>query len=310
MQIHFSPFLFIVSLAFSISQTVYATFQLFLLIKKEEGKRTINYLQKTVLFLLFLSLLFFNAQNFLGVFLSYTQRSVKYRAVNPNAYEKIFQFSDIIFDSLQRSVTLLSTIMFQPIFAKISSKPQKNLSHFNHFIFIFSFSQIFLYPFLFFIFKNKPDVALFITDIFNIAEESFIFLMLCFILGNFINILKTKNISSQYKKIIFEAEISELKIILITLFTQVFINFIYKCMVFTIGLINQNILGNILLDYSYLFRLISTSLQLFSVFKLCFVEISFDVLPEDNKLKKPIEKLEKDKLGPKNMLYFTQPNES
>ncbi|KCZ82433.1 hypothetical protein H312_00091 [Anncaliia algerae PRA339] len=310
MQIQFSPFLYIVSLSFSLSQTIYAAFQTIILAKKDDNRKNINSYQKIVLFFLFISLFIFDFENFLGIFVSYSQRSVKFRAVNSNAYEKIIQFIDVIFDVIQKSTSFTSIILFQPIFKKISNRSKFSFLHLNHFIVSFSIIQFFFFPLVFFCLNKNVNLSIFFMDIFLISEDLLILFMFSLLFYQFIKLINEKNISSEYKKIIFKAEITDVKIIFTTIFVQIFTDFFYKCSVLITSLISESIFSNIIFDYSCLFRLISISLQLYYVFKLCSYGKSTNPNANRSKVPKSSTETEEDVIGPKNMLYFTQPNEN
>ncbi|KCZ76190.1 hypothetical protein H311_02819, partial [Anncaliia algerae PRA109] len=168
----------------------------------------------------------------------------------------------------------------------------------------------FFFPLIFVCLNKNVNLSIFFMDIFLISEDLLIFFMFSLLFYQFIKLINEKNISSEYKKIIFKAEITDVKIIFTTIFVQIFTDFFYKCSVLITSLISESIFSNIIFDYSCLFRLISISLQLYYVFKLCSYGKSTNPNANRSKAPKSSTETEEDVIGPKNMLYFTQPNEN
>lgn len=271
MEIKFTPFLYVVSLAFSISQLIYAIIKIIIL-KKQTNTKKIRIYQILTMSMYFTSILLWNVYNFIGIYAGYIQKTVKYRTNNPNYLEMLLQMNELIFDAMQKSAVLLSILFFLPVFKNANyfftdEPPSDTL---EHFIIIYALVRIVIHICIYIILLSNPEFATFIIDTLYISECILLFFVFVSILVQYKRILNKQHFLYRFRRIVFESTVKGFSLLLILILCELSFDLSYKLGVVISGLISESTFSYLLLDYIYVIRLISLNLQYYCVFKICY----------------------------------------
>lgn len=315
MEIKFVPFLYVVSLTISMLQGVYLALKLWVHKRKEKGVLKEGGLRMAIVVGWSLTVALLNAYNLGGVFVSYSQGFVRYRSLDPVFYEKVLQVLEVLFDSFQKSTMVLSVLLFFPVLVDINRYfgDEKPAVSFRKFIVVFSFVRVMFYPSLYILLRRSTGVALYFIDIFNTAESCFLIYMFLAMYAKYRKALGREHVLHRFRKIIFESRVQDLGFILIMLSLQLSIDSFYRFVIVVTTFMQQSMFKYLLLDYAYLVRLISLTLQLYSILKVCMAEglLAYQEEGQERAPDSQQEKLHEPECGidPKEYHYFTQPNQ-
>lgn len=314
MEIRFAPFLYVVSLTFSVSQAAYTVSVLFLRRKRRVCAES-SPLRQIVVFGLLLGLLVFNTLNICGTVLGYTQGFVLYRSPWPSFHERVLQALDVLFDSVQRSTLFMSATLFIPTLCDIcrrfgDSRPPQS---FTRFIVTFAVLRLLMYPLIYTALRPSINAALYFVDIFSIAESCLLIYIFLGIRAMYKGALSKDHTLHRFRKMVFETKIQSFVAILWALSAQLFMDSFFKTAVIVASLSDKSLLSHLLLDYAYLLRLVSLSVQLYCTLRVCSEK---DVLDSEDDLSRikstkafsESRHTQSDQMEPKNCHYFTQPN--
>lgn len=315
MEIKFAPFLYVVSLTFSVSQAAYTVSVLLLHRKKRECAESSS-LRQVVVFGLLLGLFIFNILNICGTVLGYTQGFVLYRSPWPSFYERILQALDVLFDSVQRSTLFMSATLFIPTLCDMCRRFGDNRppQSFTRFIVTFAVMRLLMYPLIYKALRPSINAALYFVDIFSIAESCLLIYIFLGIRAMYKGALSKDHTLHRFRKMVFETKIQSFVSILWGLSAQLFVDSFFKTAVIVASLSDKSLLSHLILDYAYLLRLVSLTVQLYCTLKVCSEK---DVLglgddlsrPEGTKAVSENLHVQGDhRIEPKNCHYFTQPN--
>ena len=316
MEIRFTPFLYVVSVTFSAIQAVYLGLKLHQHHRKKEGSmQSMNFIRQVIVAGLLITTVLFNIYNLGGMLVGYSQGFVNYRSMSPTAYEKVLQVLEVLFDSVQKSTLLLSTMLFLPVLYDINQyfgdeKPPKS---FKEFVVTFSLLRILVYPMIYAVMRSNIDAALYSIDILSTAESCFFIYMFLGIYYRYRRVLEEDNVLHRFRKMIFESKIKDLRVMLGLLSMQLLIDTFYKAMAIITAFTQQSVLKYLILDYAYLLRLISLTLQFYCILKICIVEESTMHFQKSLCLTKEAAGRSEGEdvdgvMEPKSYHYFTQPN--
>eukprot|EP00866_Antonospora_locustae_P000910 jgi/Antlo1/910/1742 len=314
MEIRFSPFLYVVSLTFSVLQAAYTLYVLF-----PDRKRRMyadgSSLRRTVIFGLLLGLFVFNILNICGTTLGYTQGYVLYRSPWPSFHERILQALDVLFDSVQRSTLFMSATLFIPTLCDIcrrfgDNRPPRS---FTRFIVTFAVLRLLMYPLIYTALRPSINAALYFVDIFSIAESCLLVYIFLGIRAMYRDALSKDHTLHRFRKMVFETKIQGFVTILWALSAQLFVDSFFKTSVIVASFSEKSLLSHLILDYAYLLRLLSLSVQLYCTLRVCSekdVQGLGDDLSRMRSTKAVLESkhAQNDQIEPKNCHYFTQPN--